>query len=130
MPERTVHSLGELRARGLGLVVSSNNGQPAVDEFVRREGFPFDLAFGFDAETGFEKGRPHVERVLDHFAVPSVRLWYVGDSLNDGHLARACGVRFLGRVGTFPRAAFHERFPDVVSILEIEEVGALLDAVG
>lgn len=127
MPGRTRCALERLRARGLGLVVSSNSGQSFVDDFVRREDFAFDMAFGYEAATGLEKGPPHVARVLERFGLAEERVWFVGDSLNDGVLAQACGVRFVGRVGTFSRRAFEAHLSGVWTIDEFEELERLVD---
>lgn len=130
MSERTVRALEGLRSHGMRLIVSSNAGQPFVDAFARRAGVPFELVFGFDPARGLEKGRPHVERALAHFGLAAEHLWFVGDSLHDGHLARECGVQFVGRVGTFSQRAFAERFPDAPSIHEIDELEGLVSMGG
>ena len=81
------------------------------------------------ADKAEKKVRYDIDDVTVRFGLIDLIRGQSGARFN-GHLARGCGVRFLGRVGTFPRAAFHERFPDVVSIQDIDELGALLDAVG
>ena len=98
-----------------------------MHDFVRSEAFTFDLAFGFDSAMGLEKGKSHVERVLDHFSIAVEQVWFVGDSLTDGLLAQACGVRFVARVGTFSRSTFEARFPEVRCIDELDELERLID---
>lgn len=104
-------ALEQLRASELKLVVSSNTGQPFVDEFVEREGFPFDMALGFDPDLGMQKGEPHVVRACESLGVTRDQIWFVGDSLADGQLASGCDLAFIGRTGTFQRAAFLRTFP-------------------
>ena len=124
----TLDGLRALRAMGLRLIVSSNRGQELVDEFARREPIAFDLALGFDATRGRAKGRPHVEHVCGAFALVPAELVFCGDSLNDAVLAAGCGVRFIGRLGTFAVADFRARDPDAIVVSGIAELPALLRA--
>jgi phosphoglycolate phosphatase-like HAD superfamily hydrolase len=128
MDARTVTGLEALRALGLRLVVSSNTGQPVVDDFARREPFRFDLALGFDPARGLGKGRPHVDRALAEFAIERDQLLLVGDSLKDGDLADESGVAFIGRTGTFRPADFARRDPGALTVDHIDELPALLSA--
>jgi phosphoglycolate phosphatase-like HAD superfamily hydrolase len=123
MDEATRAALAELRALGLKIVLSSNTGQEFVDEFTADEPFAFDLALGFDDTTAMAKGRPHVERTLAALDVTADDIWFVGDSLKDGELARANGLAFfVGRVGTFSAADFAARAPGSHTIELIEEL--------
>jgi phosphoglycolate phosphatase-like HAD superfamily hydrolase len=122
MDERTIAGLERLRERGLELVVSSNTGQPFVDEFVAKETVAFDLALGYDAAAGLAKGAPHVERTCSALSVTPPDILFVGDSLKDGELAEATEVSFVGRVGTFEAQDFQRRFPGVRTIVEIDEL--------
>ena len=97
-----------------------------MDEFVRREGFEFDLALGFDADAGLAKGRPHVERAVQELGIEPDSILLVGDSLKDSDLAAEASVRFVGRVGTFRAAAFAQHRPGTHTINTIEELVALL----
>lgn len=122
MDQRTIAALHGLRTLGVKLVLSSNTGQDVVDDFVSREPFEFDLALGFDASAGLAKGRPHVERTLAAFAVSTTQIWFVGDSLKDGELARDTGLLFFGRLGTFGAADFERRAPGTLTISHVEEL--------
>jgi phosphoglycolate phosphatase len=126
MDPDTVRGLHGLRALGLKLIVSSNTGQLVVDEFVRREAFPFDLALGFDPAIGLAKGEPHVVRVCEALGVARARILFVGDSLKDGELARASGVAFVGRLGTFRADDFRRLDPDARTVGNVVELPALL----
>ena len=127
MDALTIEGLEALRGLGLKLVVSSNTGQTVVDAFVAREGFAFDLALGFDPAQGLGKGRPHVERALAVFGVSREELLFVGDSLKDADLADECGVRFIGRLGTFRDEDFRRRDPAAVFVPHVSELPALLE---
>jgi phosphoglycolate phosphatase len=126
MDADTVAGLEALRARGYRLVVSSNTGQTFVDDFARREAFAFDLALGFDAARGLAKGRPHVEHTCRELGVTTGELVFCGDSLKDAELAEACGVAFVGRLGTFTHADFRARDPHAAAVGSIRELADLL----
>jgi phosphoglycolate phosphatase-like HAD superfamily hydrolase len=128
MDARTVAGLEALRGLRLRLVVSSNTGQSFVDDFARREAFPFDLALGFDPARGLAKGRPHVDRALATFAIARTQLVLVGDSLKDADLADQSGVAFVGRIGTFAAADFIRRDPGALTVDHIDQLPALLSA--
>ena len=122
---RTRAALHALRTRGIRLVLSSNTAQHFVDEFVARERFPFDLAFGFCAERGLAKGEAHVQRTTAALGVDREDILFVGDSLKDGELAQHTGVGFVGRVGTFAADQFAARFSGVNTVTCISELPAL-----
>jgi len=120
----TLAGLARLRAAGIRVVVSSNNFQELVEEYLRRyPALVVDLALGFDRQ-GLEKGRPHFLRLEQAFALRTQEVLYCGDSLKDGERALAHGVPFVGRTGIFSQAQFLERFPGIEtvdSILELAE---------
>jgi phosphoglycolate phosphatase-like HAD superfamily hydrolase len=126
MTAETVAGLEALRACGYRLVVSSNTGQAFVDDFVRRERFPFDLALGFDAARRLAKGRPHVALVCRHLGVRTDELVFCGDSLQDAELAEASGVAFVGRLGTFTGSDFRGRDPEAAAVSSMLELAGLL----
>ena len=124
MDEETRSALDELRARAIALVVSSNGMQAHVDRFAARAGGLFDLALGFGGALA--KGEPHIALVEHHTGVRRDRMAFVGDSLRDGELAEASGVRFVGRAGTFTRREMSARFPEAPVIDSVAELLALL----
>lgn len=124
----TVVALIALRAAGHKLIVSSNTGQPVVDEFVSRCEFPFDLALGFDPAQQLAKGEPHVARVCRELGIERTRVLFVGDSLKDGDLADASSVDFIGRLGTFGPDDFLRRDPRARTIGHVIELPRLLAA--
>lgn len=123
----TLRALEALRAGGFKVVVSSNNFQHNIDQYMERHRVPVDLALGFDAARGIEKGRPHFELVRRQFGLEASELLFCGDSLKDGERASDSGVAFVGLVGTFSREQFFRRFPGIVTVNDIAELARLLD---
>jgi phosphoglycolate phosphatase len=116
----TLAALAALAARGMRLAVCSNNFQDQVDLFAARCAIRFDLALGFG--NGLAKGAPQFDRACAMFGCTRADLVFVGDSLADAELARAAGVRFVGRLGTFSAVAFTGVAPDAPLIREIDEL--------
>ena len=125
MPADVVRALGDLKRRGVAIVVSSNNGVDNVATFARASGFSFDLALGFGA--GLAKGRPHIELSEATFGVDRSRMLFVGDSLHDGEIAEREGIPFVGVAGTFSYERFVLRFPDVPVVSRFAELTNLFD---
>jgi len=125
MASDTRRALGDLQARGVEIVVSSNNGVDNVEAFASASDFPFDLVLGHDG-NGFSKGRPHVEHACRTFGVGRADLLFVGDSLHDGELAETEGLRFVGVTGTFSKERFALRFPHVPVIDRVAQLAHLL----
>jgi phosphoglycolate phosphatase-like HAD superfamily hydrolase len=120
--ERT---LGELKRRGIAIVVSSNNGVENVATFARGSGFAFDLALGFGGGLG--KGKPHIDLAASTFGVERSQMLFVGDSLHDGEIAEREGVPFVGLAGTFSYERFVLRFPHLPVVRRFSELPGLLD---
>jgi phosphoglycolate phosphatase len=123
MDPATETALKALRDRGFKLVVSSNGMQEHVDAFAERTGL-FDLALGFDGSEG--KGEPHVRAVEQRLGVGRDSLLFVGDSLRDGEIAAASGVRFCARAGTFAPEEFAARFPDATVVSSVADLASLM----
>jgi phosphoglycolate phosphatase-like HAD superfamily hydrolase len=117
-------ALDELRGRGIALVVSSNGMQGHVDRFAARSGGLFALALGFGGALA--KGEPHIALVEDRTGVRRSAMTFVGDSVRDGELAEAAGVRFVGRAGTFSRRELGARFPTAPVVDSVAELPALI----
>ena len=111
MPAETRRTLEDLRAAGVRIVVSSNNGVDNVDSFARASSFGFDLTLGFGG--GLAKGRPHFDAVSRLFEIDRQEMLFVGDSLHDGEIAEREGVPFVGVATTFSPERFMLRFPQV-----------------
>lgn len=121
--EITLVALRRLRQRGIRIGVCSNNFQDQVDRFVDDCPAPFELALGFG--PGLAKGGPHFDRACSEFNCSREDLVFVGDSLADAEIARAEGVRFVGRLGTFDASAFYAASPASPVVQEIDELLAL-----
>jgi phosphoglycolate phosphatase-like HAD superfamily hydrolase len=113
-------TVARLREQGLKAVVSSNNFQHLVDQYIERTKIDFDLVLGF--REGFNKGAPHFCHIERRLEVPRSRITFVGDSLKDGERARDCGIAFIGKEGTFTREQFRAAFPDVRVIAALTEL--------
>jgi phosphoglycolate phosphatase-like HAD superfamily hydrolase len=113
-----------MKARGIAIVVSSNNGTENVDAFARNAGFPFDLVLGFGG--GLAKGGPHIKRAEAQFGVGRSEMLFIGDSLHDGEVAERESVHFVGLAGTFSFERFALRFPHLPIIRRFGELPDLL----
>ncbi len=111
MSTETRRALERMRARGVRIGVSSNNGIENVETFQRNADFTFDLVLGFGG--GLAKGRPHLDKASAVFGVGRQEMLFVGDSLHDGEIAEKEGVPFVGIAGTFSADRFTLRFPHV-----------------
>ena len=94
MPAETRRALERVRARGVRIAVSSNNGIENVADFARNADFAFDLVLGFG--DGLAKGKPHLDMPSRTFGVDRQEMLFVGDSLHDGEIAEREGVPFVG----------------------------------
>jgi len=111
MPAETRRALERLRALGVRIAVSSNNGTDNVEAFARGAGFQFDLVLGFG--DGMAKGKPHLDATSRAFGVDWQEMLFVGDSLHDGEIAEREGVPFVGVATTFSPERFMLRFPHI-----------------
>jgi phosphoglycolate phosphatase-like HAD superfamily hydrolase len=111
MPAETRRALESMRAMGVRIAVSSNNGVSNVATFARNAGFKFDLVLGFGG--GLAKGRPHIDATSRQFGVDRQEMLFVGDSLHDGEIAEREGIPFVGLATTFSPERFTLRFPRV-----------------
>lgn len=117
-------ALADLRARGMAIVVSSNNGLQNVATFARNAASRFDLVLGFGG--GLAKGKPHIDRAAAQFGVDRSQMLFVGDSLHDGEIAEAEGIPFVGVAGTFSFERFTLRFPHLPVIRRFADLPRLL----
>jgi len=124
MPAETRRALEGLRAAGVRIVVSSNNGVDNVDTFAETSKFDFDLTLGFGG--GLAKGRPHFDAVSRFFQVDRQQMLFVGDSLHDGEIAEHEGVPFVALATTFAPERFMLRFPHVPVVRRFSALPELL----
>ncbi len=109
MPQETRRALDRMRAMGVRIAVSSNNGTRNVETFAVNAGYPFDLVLGFGG--GLAKGRPHIDATSRMFGVDRQEMLFIGDSLHDGEIAEREGIPFVGLATTFSPERFTLRFP-------------------
>jgi len=116
-----------LRERGIATVVSSNNFSGVVRRFLDTQDVSFDVVLGFG--DGMAKGERHIAWVERELGVTREEMLFVGDSVRDGELALAAGIRFVGRLGTVPEERFVKRFGKgaVPLVSKLTDVLALLD---
>ncbi len=116
-------ALSQLKERGCRVVVSSNNGQEIVDEYLDHcsaLSLSFDMVLGY--RQGFSKGKDHFYHVLKSFSLSPESALFVGDSLQDAQKALSFGVDFVGRLGTFTRSHFQEAYPAVPVVHDLREL--------
>lgn len=118
-------AIDQLQVHGIRAVVSSNNGQEIVEEYLQKKAKPrFDLVLGF--KKNFAKGRAHFDKVLAHFGQEAKDMLFVGDSLHDAQQAVEFGVDFVGRVGTFSAAQFQAVHPGLRTVRGLDELTRVL----
>ena len=115
-----VETMERLRERGIKSVVSSNNFQNLVENFVSRSGINFDLVLGY--RPNFEKGQDHFTYVEQKMGIGREAMAFVGDSIKDGERALHYGVDFIGKEGIFSREQFSSRFPGTTTISSLSEL--------
>jgi phosphoglycolate phosphatase-like HAD superfamily hydrolase len=111
MAADTRRALEDMRAMGVRIAVSSNNGIENVSAFARDAGFKFDLVLGYGG--GLAKGRTHLDATSREFGASRQEMLFVGDSLHDGEIAEREGIPFVGIATTFSPDRFALRFPSV-----------------
>ncbi|MFH1652775.1 MAG: HAD hydrolase-like protein [Pseudomonadota bacterium] len=104
--EETFASLSQI---GLKLVISSNNFQHLVDEYLKKKTLNVDLALGY--KENFAKGAKHFEYVKQSFLAEDHEMIFVGDSIKDGERAYNSNVDFIAKTGIFTREEFLKDFP-------------------
>ena len=116
------YAITELRKRGNLAGVSSGNFPHLINQFVEKEGLQFDIVMGFEAEKGFEKGKPHFDYFLEKFSLNKDNLTFVGDSLKDCDKAYDYGIDFVGICGLFNEEDFDKRHKGAKSVRNIKEL--------
>lgn len=118
--EDTSKTLRRLKEKSLQIVVSSNNFQHLVDQFVRQENVLFDFVLGF--KENFAGGRDHFRYVEEKTKCSPDEMLFIGDSLKNAESAVEYGTRFIGKLGTFSKEDFHNNFPYIDTIDRLEEL--------
>lgn len=115
-------SLQALKNSDYDLIISSNNFQYNIDNFVINNELTnfFALQLGF--RDGFGKGRDHFGHIKNELGVDDNSMLFIGDSLNDYKLAKENKIDFIGKIGTFSEADFHELSKEIRCIRSISEL--------
>ena len=96
MPAETRRALERLRAAGVRIAVSSNNGVENVETFARNAGLQVRPGARASAAAWPRGGRTSTRRRACS-ASDRQEMLFVGDSLHDGEIAEREGVPFVGR---------------------------------
>jgi phosphoglycolate phosphatase-like HAD superfamily hydrolase len=123
--EDAPETVASLRDKGIKTIVSSNNFQNLVDEFVGKADIEFDLVLGF--RDGFAKGVDHFRHIEHHLGIPRERMAFVGDSLKDGERAASYGIEFIAKEGFFTRQQFTAQFPEARVISNLSELPGMFE---
>ncbi len=113
-----------LRAQGIKLCVSSNNGEENVRQRLHEIADQFDLIVGY--RPGFCKGEAHFNYICQELKIDKSDLLFVGDSLHDAKLAIEAHMPFAARLGTFTAQDF-ENLTLPTSILPLMKVNNFFD---
>lgn len=113
-------TIDHLRYSGIRTVVSSNNFQNLVDQYLEKNHIQFDMVLGF--KENFSKGTDHFKHIEKMWNVDKNSVTYVGDSIKDGERATEYGISFIGKEGTFTRNDFLNSFPNAKVITNLSEL--------
>jgi len=100
-----------LKSKGYITVVSSNNFQDIIEEYLKRHNIEFDSILGFG--NGLAKGSSHIDYLISKFGLKREEILMVGDSLKDGELALDNGIGFIGKTGINTKQNFIDSFTDI-----------------
>lgn len=115
-------ALKKLKKLGYHLVISSNNFQHNINDFIGKNDLhdTFDLALGF--KDNFAKGKEHFEFAIKELGLEKNKTVFIGDSLNDYRLASGESIDFIGKVGTFTEDDFKTLDPNIRIIKNISNL--------
>ena len=113
-------ALFELKNIGILTVVSSNNFEERVKEYLGVNSLDFDMVLGF--RDGFAKGHEHFEYVRSNLGVENKDIIFVGDSVKDAERAKDEGIDFAARLGIFGEDDFKAVLPNAIIVRELTEL--------
>ena len=93
-----------LKKRRMKVVVSSNNYQKVINEYIERKDINFDDVLGF--REGFAKGKDHFDYIKNKYNFDNRDLVFIGDSLKDAERAYSNNVDFIAKAGLFSKEDF------------------------
>jgi len=106
----------------LNLVISSNNYQYNLDNFIINNNLSniFSLVLGY--KDNFSKGFDHFNEVIKQLAIEKESAVFIGDSLHDAVIAKDFGIDFIGITGTFNKKDFLKIDKDMKIINNISDL--------
>ncbi len=122
-----IETLTQLQNEGIKTIISSNNAEENVREYVSRYMLPIDASFGF--RKGFKKGRDHIHSITQQFDISFDAMLFVGDSLSDARMAYANQLGFIARLGTFSAQEFSALQIPYLGVRSLREIPALIGVV-
>ncbi|MFA5133295.1 MAG: HAD-IA family hydrolase [Patescibacteria group bacterium] len=102
----TREALSLLKKSGYDLVISSNNFQYNIDNFINGNKLAKIFALALGHRPSFSKGLEHFSHIALELAKEKEEMIFIGDSLNDARLAKEYGIDFVGKLGTFKKQDF------------------------
>jgi len=112
-----------LKKRGIKVVVSSNNYQKVIDEYVEKKNVIFDSVLGY--REGFAKGKDHFDFIKNTYNFENRDLVFIGDSLKDAERAYLNDIDFIAKIGLFSREDFKAHLKEgsriINSLKELQE---------
>jgi len=106
LEEDILETLERLKEHGYDIIVSSNNNQQNIDNFIINNNVDdiFTLRLGY--RDNFSKGKDHFDFIINHLGIEKELLLFIGDSLNDAKIAKENNIDFVGITGTFVKKDF------------------------
>ncbi len=125
-PEQDAASVFEtLITQGIAPVISSNNTENLVTEYMERFHLPVSFVLGFRGPH-FYKGAPHFRFIRNQYGATHEEIMFVADSLTDADMAALEHVHFVAKAGTFTHEQFHAKVPGCRVIDHLSEVLSFL----
>lgn len=116
-------AIRDLKNNKIKVIVSSNNFQELVNEFVSRTKMSFDMVLGY--KNNFAKGADHFNYIMKRLGCTREEMVFIGDSLKDAERARDFGIDFIGKEGIFNGDEFKKLFPKtkvIKTLTELKEI--------
>ncbi len=104
-----------LRSKGKRVIISSNNYQNVINEYISQKEVIFDDILGF--REGFSKGTDHFNFIKKKYGFDAHELIFIGDSLKDAEHAYANNIDFIAKVGLFSHKDFKPYLKDGTRII-------------
>lgn len=121
LPPVVYRALLRMQDIGLFIAISTSNTLETLEYSTNRWHIQFDATLGYEGED-FQKGMTHLNWLADHFNLTLGEILFVGDSLEDYHLAKAAHVNFAAVLGSFTQKDFTALDPNIICVADIPEL--------